>query len=275
MLNNKLKSLFPYYGGKVRIASKICELIPPHKIYVEPFCGSAAVLFRKGRPDVSAAHYREVLNDRNSNIVNLFRVLQDKDKYEEFLHKITYTPYSREEYQKAVLITKNDNNIVSDIDKAWAFYFNQQASFASDTSSGFAFAKKGENDPFTFMNKKKNLSLFVERLQYCYIEHTDALECIKRWDSPETCFYIDPPYPNTNQGSYSGYTQDDFIQLIECLNNIKGSFVLSCYNNDAVPNDWQKHEISTKMSAALGAGRVGGKADRTECVWVKDNNIYS
>ena len=38
-----MKPPFSYFGGKTRLAPWIASLLPPHRVYVEPFAGSAAV----------------------------------------------------------------------------------------------------------------------------------------------------------------------------------------------------------------------------------------
>jgi len=74
-----MKSPIAYFGGKSRLAPAIIKLIPKHTCYVEPFAGAAWVLFKK--PPSRA----EVLNDRDNNIVNLYRVIQHHP--EEFLRQ--------------------------------------------------------------------------------------------------------------------------------------------------------------------------------------------
>lgn len=77
---------FPYYGAKARIAPWIVGLMPrEHRVYVEPFAGSAAVLFARQRP---AAH--EVLNDLDGNVTTFFRVLREREA--ELIRVLTLTP---------------------------------------------------------------------------------------------------------------------------------------------------------------------------------------
>ena len=55
----KYKTPLVYYGGKQRIASWICSMIPPHRIYVEPFFGGGAVFFE----ECSLPHNEERFHD--------------------------------------------------------------------------------------------------------------------------------------------------------------------------------------------------------------------
>ena len=43
--------------------------------------------------------YAEVYNDLDGDIVNLFRVLQDKDSRSGLVERLVFTPYSREEFE--------------------------------------------------------------------------------------------------------------------------------------------------------------------------------
>jgi DNA adenine methylase len=53
-----------YYGGKQTLASRILELIPPHRLYCEPFLGGAAIFFAKEQSRV------EIINDADGELVN-------------------------------------------------------------------------------------------------------------------------------------------------------------------------------------------------------------
>ncbi|MGD8305116.1 MAG: DNA adenine methylase [Ignavibacteria bacterium] len=256
-----MKPPFSYYGGKQRLASKIVKLIPKHTNFVEPFCGGAAVYFAKP-PAIPSnkTYYREVLNDTNKMIYTFFKVLRDQGH--DLKKMIDYALYSQWEYQLSKQLCYSED----EIEMAYYFYINIQQSFVNGFNKGWGTAKFAANHALVSKNKKESIPNAIDRLQSTYISCEDALTCIKRWDSPQTFFYCDPPYPNTNQGHYNGYTQSDFEKLIETLDQCEGSFLLSCYPNDAVPNDWEKFEFETKNSSSNTA--KGGHRDlRTECVW--------
>ena len=265
-----MKPLVSYYGGKQRLASKIVPLLPPHTVYVEPFCGGASVFFAKGKPPVTNSHhYREVLNDTLGQLVTLYRVA--KLQPDELQRQIDATLYSRRDYERACDIYKHPEQH-NDLMVAWATYVNLMQSFKNGACDGWAYQVKTRNNGAIWENNKRRLPAQLSRLSDAYIEQRDALEVIKAWDSPQTLFYCDPPYPDTAQGHYSGYTQDDFNALLDTLANCKGSFVLSCYPNDAVPKEWTRHDFTARMSASNGRNRTNHDTKRTECLWIVDRS---
>ena len=60
-----------------------------------------------------------------------------------------------------------------------------------------------------------------ERLRLTQIEQNDAYKVIESRDTENTFFYVDPPYINTNQGHYGGYTEAHFLHDLDVLSKIK------------------------------------------------------
>lgn len=66
-----MKSPFPYFGGKSRIAADVWARFGLVANYVEPFFGSGAVLFN--RPDAPSI---ETINDKDHFVANFWRAVQ-------------------------------------------------------------------------------------------------------------------------------------------------------------------------------------------------------
>lgn len=68
-----LKAPFPYFGGKSSVGDVVWRHFGNPKMYVEPFCGSAAILLaRPGEPPFR----KEVINDYDGNVANFWRAMK-------------------------------------------------------------------------------------------------------------------------------------------------------------------------------------------------------
>lgn len=62
------------HGNKQRIAQRIVPLLPAHQLWVEPFFGAGGLFFSKPRAP------RNLVNDRDSEVFNLFSVVLDRPR---------------------------------------------------------------------------------------------------------------------------------------------------------------------------------------------------
>ncbi len=101
---------------------------------------------------------------------------------------------------------------------------------------------------------------FVDRLDRVQIFCRDALSVIANTDSDSSFFFIDPPYYNADMGHYDGYTEEQFIELLELLSKVKGKFLLTTYPSDILKEYTEKfgwNTIENKMF--LSASNTPGK----------------
>ncbi len=112
------------------------------------------------------------------------------------------------------------------------------------------------------------LPSIVQRLQRIQIENAPAIEVIKRYDSPETLFYLDPPYVHESRGDSKAYgnemTDWDHIELAEVLRHIKGRAVISGYRTalyDELFSDWYRVDAPEKLCNS-------SKGFRQESLWL-------
>lgn len=265
------------------MAKRIVELLPPHTVYAEPFAGSCSVLFAKPIPQITNSnHYREAINDLDEALVTMYRVMQDTPL--RFFRKIKATLYSQSEHCKARIILNNPTEH-SDLDRAWAYYVKIQQSFAHVLVGGWGRGVYAENWGDSWHHRVEMLREQLKRFASVNVSCVDALTFIKQWDSPQTCFYCDPPYMDTDQRYTCQYTQEQYQALIDTLSNCQGSFVLSHYPTKqvSIPESWERYEFSTSLLVS-GRGKVGsdkarastsqelGDRKRTEVLWRVDRS---
>ena len=87
----------------------------------------------------------------------------------------------------------------------------------------------GSNRAKAYARSVRALGCFAERLYGVYIAQEDFEKLIKRWDTPGTLFYCDPPYLGTNPYR-CGFTFDDHIRLRKALEKVKGKAMVSYEN---------------------------------------------
>lgn len=258
-----------WHGGKWKLAPWIIEHLPAHRIYVEPFGGAASVLLRKPRS------YAEVYNDLDRDVVNLFQCLRDPGKAEQLHYAITLTPYAREEFQAAAEPTDEP------IERARRLVIRSYMGFGSNAHNPAARTgfransnRSGTTPAQDWVNWPEQIQKFVDRLSGVVIENRDASGLIAQHDTPQTLFYVDPPYPH-NTRAMNGrkpsatYTMemsdDDHAALSSVLHGVKGMVVLSgyaceLYDRELYP-DW--HRMERKAYA-------DGARERTEVLWFND-----
>ena len=61
------------------------------------------------------------------------------------------------------------------------------------------------------------------------IENRDFESCIRQYDSPDTFYYLDPPYYGTEDFYDAGFTKTDHQRLRDVLGSVCGKWLLS-YN---------------------------------------------
>lgn len=260
-------SLICYYGGKQKMAHRIIPLIPKHTVYVEPYAGGAALLFAKPWPNVNdKQNYKEIINDTSKDLINMYRIFQTR--FDEIQNLLVHTLYSEEEYRKSKAILRREIT-ADELWLAWAYYVSIQQGFSNVLSSGWGRSVFGRNHAATWISKISKLDDYRERMSSMHISCTDAIDCIKQFDSPQTFFYCDPPYPGTDQGHYEGFSEKDFQNLCNTLNEIQGSFILSNYDQPYLKNtSWERHEFKTQCLNAPTE-----KKDRIEIIWKQKSRV--
>jgi DNA adenine methylase len=260
---------FGWYGGKYSHLDWILPLLPHAQHYCEPFGGSAAVLINRPPSPI------ETYNDLDGEVVNFFAVLRDQK--DSLIEAIGLTPFSRAEFELAI---DGPTEGISNVEKARRFFVRARqvrTGLAQKASSGrwahcLLTSRAGMAGAVSrWLGSVEDLPEIAQRLLRVQIECAPAVEVIQRYDSPETLFYCDPPYPHASRTDSNAYshemTDSDHRALSEVLHSVKGKVALSSYHcalMDELYSDWQHVEAPEKLIHSV-------KAPRTEVLWVNYN----
>ena len=210
-------------------------------VYVEVFGGGGSVLLNKERS------VREVLNDANGNLINLYRVVREHP--DELKDRLLYVMHNREDFKIAQrrleeatgrcfpVLPQQDGNssdsqgklaekkpeVSSPVLRAADFYQVVRQSYAGNGKQFSAVAR-------SMWAGFPAIDRVAGRLQGVTLEKEDFGVIFQRYDSPNTHFYIDPPYVYT-EDYYPGniFLRSDHQRLAAILLNAEGLWLLS-YN---------------------------------------------
>jgi DNA adenine methylase len=212
-----MNSFLSYLGGKSLLANRIIERMPPHACYCEVFAGGAWVLFKKEPSRV------EMINDINSDLVTLYRVVQNH--LEEFIRQFKSILMARDEFDRRKL---ENPETLTDIQRAARFYYLLRNAYGGKVHKPIFNIAPSEPPRMNLLRIEEELSAAHIRLARVYIENMSYDRLIRRFDRPTTLFYLDPPYYGCEKDYGDGiFKREDFANLAGLLKGLKGKFLLS------------------------------------------------
>lgn len=267
-----MKPPISYFGSKRRLASWIVATMPAHRVYVEPFAGSAAVLFEK------APCTHEILNDVDGNLVNFFRVLRSRPDDLELACRLS--PYARDEWRAADL----EDPSIDELERArrWWVLSSQSFGQVAKVNTGWATSiERGSNNSRSVTNRIARFLPAAERLATVAIENNDAVTVIRRYDAPDGVIYCDPPYLGSTRTSINGgrrpngdyaheFPDDQHRALAEALHSAQATVIVSGYASELYDEElypgW--HRLEQRVLRRVTNGRSGKNTHVTEVIWM-------
>lgn len=261
-----MKPLVPYHGSKGRLAKWIAGLMPPHRIYIEPFAGSAAVLLAKPR----STH--EIINDIDGDVVNFYRVLRERPADLEMACRLT--PYARDEFLAADL----SDDSIDELERARRWWVRITQGFGAITraKNGWGLStRQGGSDAGAVSNRLDRFTAVAERLSRVAIENRDAVTVIEAHATAESVVYADPPYLDTTREMHStkAYAHEmasteDHRRLAKTLHETPATVLLSGYHSplyDELYGDW--HCVERLITRSSSNGLAATRPKVTEAIW--------
>jgi DNA adenine methylase len=227
-------------GGKKELRDTLISMFPKHHAYIEPFCGVAWVLLGKPPSEV------EAINDIDGHIADLFNVIKCAPL--ELAVKFTHELCSRRTFDRYLYELKTEK--LPPIERAFRFLYLTKVSFGG-LGQNFGYSRKHKSK-LIVSNIQGSIKLIHERLERVYIENVDFKEMFRRYDSPESLFYADPPYYKVCNKAYPGkFTELDYFALKDAMLNMQGKCVLSLNDHEFTRETFKGfsiHEVQVNYS---------------------------
>jgi DNA adenine methylase len=253
-----IQPLFCRQGNKYNLRNEIVPIIPPHKTYVELFAGSGAIFYNKEKA------VKNVLNDLDKDTLDRFKLLKkaplDVEKYPDFKGSLKVARHFFDHHGDAIA----DRVMLEKLKTCTGFQNNPVKK-----STGIYKAPMAKN-------VVRLMSEYQEKLDGTILENKDYEAVVKKYDGPDTFFFVDPPYENTNKSF--GYAEDkgfDFERLERVLKSIKGKFLMTINDSKRIRQLFKDFRIKAVdvPDNWTTAGKKGSKRGVRKELFITNYNI--
>lgn len=260
-----------YVGGKHRLREWVVERMPhveDAETYVELFLGAGHIFFELHRRDRERSVRRTyVLNDRDGEVCNFFRVLRNRPRRLKGL--LMNTPYCRREYLAAW------SDRCGAVERARRFFIRLRQGMGGRLTGrpGWGIARTdGRGRVATWRAMTQQIDAFADPLRDAYIDGRDFAQVIAQWNGPNVLFYADPPYLGCQDDYPTAFGSQDHQRLAEAMASAKGWAAVSGYDGPLMRrlfprSAWRRHTCEVAVTSYLAAGAVRRRA--TECLLVR------
>jgi len=192
----KIKGILPWFGGKRTLASAIIAELGKHKMYVEPFCGSLAVML--GKPHSGS----DIANDMHGDLINLAMVIASEKccvLYERLYRTMDCEAIFEEckrQFLAGVADPPESPKLVEEkhIERAWLYFvvsWQGRNGVSGTARVNYQKAKRwtpgGGSGAVRFASAVDSMPAWHDRLRRVNIYRMDGLELLEKLeDDPQT-----------------------------------------------------------------------------------------
>ena len=211
-------------GNKKKIADKIQQFFPKHKIYIEPFFGAGGMFFNKPK-----AKYN-IVNDLDSDVFNLFQVaMNQKEELEKAFYMMPIHSDLLKYWKK--------NEEIEPIKKALRFLFISNFTFMG-SGEGLRIGASGGTNKNIFDENLNKTFHFIKNVQFNNCDFKRFLNSIYFDDrktpteTNESFIYCDPPYIGTIDNYSNSFKEEDHCRLLDSVIETKKMLFDVQFDND-------------------------------------------
>ena len=227
----------------------LTHILPAHRVYVEPFAGSAAIFFYKDPAEF------EVLNDLDKDITTTYRLIQKLPYKTEFPDLDTDEKVLAFHTKKTKTMTEQ---LVEQLIRACGGWMGKMV--------------KPEGKLQQYPNPFHKLQQFAEykkRLSGVHVTNQDYEKVIKDNDSKDAVFFMDPPYEESTGLTYAkGSDAFDFIRFMKVVSKIKGKWLITINDSPYIRTLFKQYNIVPVI--IVGHHKATGNANTAKTIGTDD-----
>ncbi len=260
-----MNSPIRYYGSKGGFYNKIIEHFPTteYDTYIEPYGGTYIVGLMSNPAKI------EIYNDLEQNVYSLYKVISDKDLFEEFKRRCDLVLYCEQLRKECKENLTNEN--ISMVDRAFNFFYVNRTSH--NGIGGFSMnshVRRGMSKAVSdFLSCIDRLPELHDRLSRVMVTNMDGVKLIKKYNNPKVFIYCYPPYEQstrTNARYKVDMNREGHIEFLDSVIESKSKILISGYDcelyNKLTDNGFEKIQFEVKT--------IDGnfnKKTKTETIW--------
>lgn len=268
----KLQPFLKWAGGKRQLLPQLREYYPKDfdqekNTYFEPFLGAGAVLF-------DFAPKNAVINDINKELINLYKVIKDKNKIQKLInhletHKNTEDYfYDIREWDRLEGYEERE-----DWEKASRFIYLNKTCYNGlyrVNSKGYFNVPFGKYKNPDYVNESTLKAVHNYLIKNNIQIKNDDFEKIVDSAKPGDFIYFDPPYdPLSKTSSFNSYQKESFgdkeqIRLRDTFVKLynRGCYVLLSNSNTQFINDLYSGIPGVEIKEVYASRSINSKADK-------------
>jgi len=268
----KPKEIAPlgWIGGKAKLMTHYVRRFTYHTTYIDVFGGGGSSTFNK---PVSS---QEVYNDLDLDLANFFRCVKDDwlqvDMWQWLESLPVPTPDTYVDWCKTIKTTQP--NGLLDWQRAAMFWAASACSHNAHHPAACLSGRfqRDKHKRYRIYRAKRYLRRIGWRFRDVTIENLKWQDVLKKYDSPTTFFFCDPPYLQSACNSHAGLyrhvmSDDQHLELLQSLERIKGKAML-CGLHSELYKDNLQHWRREQFERLLNSSPRIPKPVRTEVIWM-------
>lgn len=217
-----LKPMISRPGGKTQLVPTIVKKAPDHKTYVEPFVGGGAVYLKKPLAE------KNIINDKDKEVIKVFKSFKNGRGFDSCDNRPSKEKFNR--------IKSKSNKSACDV-----AYLNKLSFGGKNMNYAMSKTRGSEAQKKRFPNKKTlgisyqqdHIEDYKEKLKNTTILNQDFETVMKKYDTKDTFFYLDPPYVGTEK-VYKESKNISPERVCSVAKKMKGDVMISYNENKQV-----------------------------------------